>query len=281
MNEAQHIKIVETTLQKWLQEEDSGYVRRLAEAIVVRVQARIEMELEDREQGVVADLDAIKNIKLSSAENRGTEQAAVDHHPLPPPPVSMEASLIIDPASKMAVDVVRAKPKQPLRLPTNRKLVESQLSPEKLRDFLEKSTQAVISVEVEGRDKPVSLYRNIQLQLGCDTVRLSYGPSDLAQPIPSTVNLDGTQVDPLSVDTPVSVVIECTDELPNVAAKMEDIQSQARVMYRPKPEHIDSYTPRKTGSLTFRLADPRKKNDPNADPHAETDVFVDSKGREY
>lgn len=288
MTEEKHVRILYSTFRRWFPDISESDAMGYSKGAVNRFMVAMDLEMEETEQGIVEEALPRTGLPRHEAERLASPQPMEEK--LPPPPVNVPgASLIIAPdsaAGKETMESARVKPKIALRLPT-RKPMAVPVGPRKywtessLRDFVETNTPPILDVATDDRAEPVVLIRNIEVQLGCDTVKLSYGVAGALAPTPSQQNEGGAVLAATSVDTPVYDLFECTEQHPDMDAHMKVIREKARSFFRPKPDHLDSYTPRRTGALTYRLADPRMRNDPRANPHDETDVLRNSRGEEY
>lgn len=257
MTEEQHIKIVSTTLRKWFPSETNQTLERVAEAVVTRVQTRIEMEMEEKEQGIVYDFDAARAERV--------QEPLPIRETLPPPPSdSPDPSLIVDPSSAAGLETLsdpgRFRARQSLKLPARANpAVHYGWNQDQLRDFLYENAPDPMNVRVEGRDEPISLRRNIEVQVGLPTVKLSYGLTYANQPTASQPNSSaGESLSPISIDTPVAVTISAENGKPDMDAEMSKLATMARAAFRPKPDHLSSSTPRRVGPLTYRSEDPHE-----------------------
>jgi len=268
MTEEKHTRIVLKTVKKWFPDVDDRTAERFSEAIVNRVQTAIELELDEQDVGTVDDFDAIRNNK------RAEPPTPVELLPVPPKD-SPAPSIIVDPNSEAAREVLadpgRFRAKTPLRLPT-RSTSQAPLpgklywDQDGLRNHVEMNSPDIMHVQVEGRPDPVPLKRNIEVQLGVNTVKLSYGLDHTNSPSASQPNspLVGEVLSPISVDTPVAVTLSCEEKFPDLEGKLKQLADMARFVYRPKPEHLASATPRRVGPLTYRTDDPHDEVGPLA-----------------
>lgn len=256
MTRQKHIRIVERTLRRWFPTEEDETIRRAAEGIVNRVQEEIEDELEEQQQGVVVDFDAVRQVAP-----RPMEEALP-----PPPPDNPHPSLIVDPTSPEAKEQPRFRANRAsLKLPTPTRS-NSKLTQDDLRDYIYKNTPDPLYVRVEGRADPVPLARNVIVQVGCDTVKLIYGLADRNQPTSSAPNSpDGEMLTAMSVDTPIAATLSI-DRMPNMPQILKQLADTARSTFKPKPDHLASATPRRAGTLTFRPDDPHEEVGPMTNP---------------
>jgi hypothetical protein len=275
MTEKQHVKILFTTFCRWFPDVPKEDAQRYCESAVSRFMVAMDLELEDREQGVVVEMDTIRNVQPKPEPPRITQP--VQHQP--PPPTN--TSIIVAPDSQEAKETIadaanRFRSKTPLRIPVGGRPGSPRSSSKpwkqpQLREYVEQNTPPILSVAVEGRDKPVNLIRNIEVQLGTDTIKLSYGLPDMQQPGISLPNSpdQGETLNPMTVDTQISTILSCDEHYDGLEPELMKLADIARSAMKPKPDHLASATPRRVGPLTYRIADPKKEHDPTADPHDE------------
>jgi len=102
-------------------------------------------------------------------------------------------------------------------------------------------------------------------------VKLIYGVDGTLSPTQSMPNSpqSGEILSATPIDIPVFQTFDCYTQFPDLDTAMQNIQNLAQALFKPRPESLASATPRRTGPLTYRVADPRKTVDPMADPHDE------------
>lgn len=257
MTTQKHKLIVRKTLEKWFPTEERTTIDRVADAIVNRFETAVELELEEREEGVVVDFNALRN---PGAAARPMEEILP-----PPPPDQPQPSLIVDPSSPEAKEAApRFRANKALKLPTN--VPKSKMSQDGLRQYLEVHTPDPLLVRVEERAQPVALRRNIVMQLGVDTVKLIYGLEHRNEPTSSAPNTpEGELLAAMSVDTPIAMTIDC-ERLPDVESILTQMSNLARHQFKPKPGNLASATPRRAGMLSFRADDPHDEVGPMTNP---------------
>jgi hypothetical protein len=277
---AKHVHIATRTILRWLPNyPEAG---RLAEAIVSRYENAIEDELDQQGEGVVVDFPV-------TAEAPKTAPVALRQAPEPepdtlPPPAPGQGSSVI-----LATQMPTEKSVKELRLPPPGTKPSSLFTPDTaqkaerpkrywsqdaLRDFAYANFPPVIQVVPEGRKQPVSLNRNIEVLPGVDLVKVSYSLADRASPQASERNwevvgdhlLVNENVPAMTVDSPIFDTLNCWDYEQDVDGKMQKLFASAEVAFRPKPEHIDSHTPRRVGALSFGERDPHDNADKLPNP---------------
>ncbi len=258
MNRAEHEAIIRVAIKKGL---EYGYTPdQIAKGAVDRVYAKIELDAEMADAEVL-DLDRVKRPDLDERVHAQAPAIIPIDDPLPPPPPSAGSSIVIDDNAPIKAS--------PLRLPGGNKTPSGPMrywKQDHLRDYLYENTQESVQVMAHGRKDPITLVRNIEIMPGIDLVKLSYGIGGTNYPSPSQPNgPDGSALPAMAVDAPVCCNFSCFEKIQDIDGKMQAIMDQAAFMYAPKPEHINSTTPRRVGNLSYRL--PSKDNE--GDPHDE------------
>lgn len=270
MTKAKHKAIVEATIRKCLNQGfDPG---QMSDAIVTKMELALELEADEREAGII-DFPVTPAQAVPERKHDPVDKLA------PPPPAkspNAKSSLIIAPDSQEAreafnrkpvefPDTYRPGPPRSLKDPNapHRYWDQTQLS-----QYIMDNTAAVIQVPVEGRSMPVSLLRNVEVQPGVDTVRVSYSLGPENQPVASQPNsaLGGEALPMIAVDTPVFQSFTCFDRDQPIQEKMDKIFETAAVVYSPKPEHLESRTPRRQGHIRYSLDNPHDSTPPLANP---------------